>query len=391
VSPSAVVVCGGSDTAVTAAACLALAGHEVVLFEHPVIGAATVPLAEQWPVRVSGVGCAGASSGGVVRGGATGGCVFGSAAGSLTTIARVTDDPFAAFAPGNILLAFVPVSAQAAFGELLLPLMEPRHVFVLLPGSLGCLAYAHWLLQRGRRPESLPTFVESDMAPFVVRREAMDHVRVLATVTRLGIGAFPAERTASAEAVMAALFPGAWAYPHVLAVGLGALDTVLRPATGLLNVARVERAHGGEYLYEDGVTPGVAQVIEALDGERRAIAAAVGLQTPSVAEALATAGLGPVGDLWATINGSFALSQQQCPGSPQAAWLTQDVPFGLRTWVELAGGLNVGVPVARSLVALADTVTGIDSWRDGRSLEDLGIDGLSVAQLQRYLDTGSPE
>ena len=107
-----------------------------------------------------------------------------------------------------------------------------------------------------------------------------------------------------------------------------------------------------------------------------------------VADAFHAAGFGPRGDLWAAINGSRMLTQLKAPGSLQTRWLTEDVPYGLRTWAELGEHLGVAMPVARALVTLGDAVMGSDSWRGGRSLADLGLAGLTRAELADYLATG---
>jgi opine dehydrogenase len=84
------------------------------------------------------------------------------------------------------------------------------------------------------------------------------------------------------------------------------------------------------------------------------------------------------------------LTQLKAPGSLQTRWLSEDVPYGLRTWAELGQRFGVQMPVARALVALGDAVMGIDSWRSGRCLADLGIDQLDRQQLLTYVQTGTP-
>ena len=82
------------------------------------------------------------------------------------------------------------------------------------------------------------------------------------------------------------------------------------------------------------------------------------------------------------------LTQLRAPGSLETRWLSEDVPYGLRTWVELGERVGVATPVARALVTLADAVMGTDSWRDGRSLADLGLADVDLAGLDRLLREG---
>ena len=357
-----VVVLGAGNTGTSIAAKLSLEGHEVVLWEHEAYAASLAPLSPQRQVKLLGAGGEG-----------------------TLRLAGVTTDPAEALGAGDILLASVPSYAHAAFAESLAPHLTARHLLALLPGNLGSLAFARRLTGAGHRP----LLAESDTAPYVCRKTAPDTATIWGVVPAMGVGAFPAERTSEAIERLAPYFPGVQPYPHALAAGLGAMNPIVHPPGVLMNAGRVEYSRGEFYFYEEGVTPGVVRVIEALDAERRALGEAFGLTLLPVAEAFHAAGFGPQGDLWAAINGSRMLTQLRAPGSLQTRWLSEDVPFGLRTWVELGRAFGVLMPVAEALVTLADRVMGSDSWSGGRSLADLGIAGLDRPQLERYLRAGS--
>jgi opine dehydrogenase len=362
----AVVVLGGGNTAFSVAAKLALEGREVCLWEAPEQAASIEPIRERRRVRLTGVGGEG-----------------------LADIECVTTDAAAALARGRLLVAPVPSYAHRAFGTHLLPHLTDEHTLALTPGNLGSLALARWLAQRGKPPGSGgPLLAESDTAPYVCRKLAPDHAHIWGVVPAMGIGVFPAHRTGEALEALRACFPGIQPYPHALAAGLGAMNPVVHPAGVLMNAGRIEHSRGEFYFYEEGVTPGVVRTIEALDSERRSLGAALGVELLPVAEAFHAAGFGPKGDLWATINGSRMLTQLRAPGSLQTRWLSEDVPYGLRTWAELGERIGVAMPVARALVTLADTVMGVDSWQAGRSLQDLGIDRMGRDELLRYLEGG---
>jgi opine dehydrogenase len=365
---ASVVVVGGGCAALTLAGRLALDGHRVVLWEAPSAGDPILAPCERPQIKLNGAG-----------------------GEAVATLAAATCDPFEALAAGDVLLACTPPHEQSTFTDLLLPLIEPRHTLVLLPGNLVSLAHAKWLRDRGRGAGGLPTLVESDTAPVVGHMLEPDRVHMSAVVANPGFGVFPACRTDATMTVLRQLFPGARAYAHVVAAALAAPVPFLRAPALLMNAGAVERRRAGFSLFEDGFTPGVARVAEALDAERLALAAALGFDLPTAAEALHALGLGPLGDLWATVNGSFALTQAFESDSPCAEQLGADVTFCLRPWVELAKQLDVPAPICRSLLALYDAATGSARGDSGRSLDDLGIAGMTAAALGRFLDTGNGE
>lgn len=363
----AVVVLGGGNTAFSVAAKLALEGQRVVLWEAPGQEASIAPIQERRQIRLTGSGGEGTA-----------------------TLAAVTRDAGEALDTGDVLVAPVPSYAHAPFADALLPHLRAHHLLILTPGNLGSLALATRLRERGLPPgETGPILAESDTAPYVCRKLGPDHAHIWGVVPAMGIGVFPAGQTRRALAALEPLFPGSRPYPHALAAGLGAMNPIVHPPGVLMNAGRIEYSRGEFYFYEEGATPSVVRVIEALDAERRAIGHTLGLDLVPVAEAFHAAGFGPRGDLWGAINGSRMLTQLKAPGSLQTRWLSEDVPYGLRTWAELGRQVGVPTPVAESLIALADVVLGTDSWRDGRSLAHLGIAGLQGGALERYLAGGA--
>jgi opine dehydrogenase len=152
-----------------------------------------------------------------------------------------------------------------------------------------------------------------------------------------------------------------------------------------MNAGRVERSRGEFWFYEEGVTPSVARVIEALDAERLAVGRAFGLELMTAAEGFHAAGFGPEGDLWSVINGSRMLTSLRAPGSLDTRWLTEDVPFGIATWAELAGTVGVDTPLMNALIALTSAVVGFDCWTNRRTVAHLGIGEMSAEELLQYL------
>jgi opine dehydrogenase len=172
-------------------------------------------------------------------------------------------------------------------------------------------------------------------------------------------------------------------YGSVLECGLSAMNPVIHPAGVLMNAGRIERSRGEFYFYDEGVTPAVCAVVEALDRERLAVGAALGYALRPAAEAFAAAGFGPAGDLWATINGSRMLTQLRAPGAVNTRWLTEDVPYGLSSWASLGAALGVQTPVIDALICLANLAAGLPADTRERTVATLGLSGLTAAEMCR--------
>jgi opine dehydrogenase len=356
-----ITVLGGGNTAFSLAAKLTLDGWDVLLWEHPDFAHTLTPIERSLTIQLEGPVVSGAA-----------------------TLARVTTDPSEALAWSSLLVCSVPSYAHEAFIDQLVPHLRPGHVLALLPGNLGALAFAKAVREAGTTGVVI---AEADTAPYVCRKSGPDRAVIWGVVPRLGLGVFPASQTAEVLPVMQQAFPGAVAYEHVLAAGLSALNPIVHPPGVLMNAGRIERSRGEFYFYDEGVTPAVVNVIEALDAERRAIGDAFGLALTPVAEGFHAAGFGPRGDLWSVINGSRMLTALRAPGQIETRWLTEDVPFGLATWAELGRSVGVPTPIADALIALAAATLELDPAAY-RSLAALGLDGRTLDEMLAYVLLG---
>lgn len=357
-----VTVLGGGNTAFSLAANLSLAGFEVLLWEHPDFAASIAPIRSSLTIHLDGAARSGAAA-----------------------LAGVTTDPAEALAWSDILVCSVPSYAHQPFIDQLLPHLKSGHVLALLPGNLGSLAFARALDKAGTTGVIV---AEADTAPYVCRKTGSDRATIWGTVGALGIGVYPASQTDEVMPILRTFFPGARSYGHVLEAGLSAMNPVVHPPGVLMNAGRIERSRGEFWFYEEGVTPAVVRVIEALDAERLAIGRAYGLTLTPVAQAFHEAGFGPAGDLWSVINGSAMLTALRAPGSLQTRWISEDVPYGLVPWAQLGAAAGVETPVTDALITLTSMVASVDFRASGRTLDALDLQGRDNHQLEALLHLG---
>jgi opine dehydrogenase len=356
-------VLGGGNTAFAVAANLTLAGGRVTLGELPAFRSMIEPIQATRQITLDGVAHRGTAR-----------------------IHQVTTDFAEALAANDLVLLIVPAYAHKAFAEACAPHLSREHIVVLMPGTLGSLEFV--LVVRECGAPAGVVVAETDTAPYVCRKVSPTAAHVWGVVTRLGLGVFPAAQSERVRARLEPLFPGVTIYPHVLACGLAAMNPVVHPAGVLLNAGRIEYSRGDFYFYEEGVTPGVCRLIEAVDHERRAVARALGVDLRPVAEAFHAAGFGPDGDLWAAINGSRMLTQLRAPGVLDSRWLLEDVPYGLAAWALLGEQLDVLTPTMRGIVDLTSAMLGIDFRKAARTPRDLGIAALNRHELLAYVQHG---
>jgi opine dehydrogenase len=204
----------------------------------------------------------------------------------------------------------------------------------------------------------------------------------------VGLGVFPASKTAWAVELLGGVLDLEPA-KNVLECGFGSINPVIHPSGTVLNAGRIERSRGEFYVYEEGMTPSVARVIDLLDAERLAIAKTLGFTLMPLAEALSSAGLGPVGTTWQTLNGSQTLTFIKGPTSLKGRYLAEDIPYGLLTWASIADGLGIETPMMDAFVTMGFGLLGYGPERGSRDAADLGLAGLDVQAMLDYVESGT--
>jgi len=69
-------------------------------------------------------------------------------------------------------------------------------------------------------------------------------------------------------------------------------------------------------------------------------------------------------------------------------YIFEDVPYSLVPIAYIGHQYGVDTTCIHSIVNLANIVYATDFWRTGRTLERLGIEAMSVAELNHYMETG---
>jgi opine dehydrogenase len=85
----------------------------------------------------------------------------------------------------------------------------------------------------------------------------------------------------------------------------------------------------------------------------------------------------------------FATVSSKGPASANTRYISEDIPIGMVLWASLGDLLNIPAPTARCLIHISSVIHDVDYWQGGRTVEKLGLAGMSAAELQQYLMEGT--
>jgi opine dehydrogenase len=132
------------------------------------------------------------------------------------------------------------------------------------------------------------------------------------------------------------------------------------------------------------MSPGVLRAMGRLDEERQELCRVLGVNSKSLDEIYDEIGIGPIY--------RADISPMNEVGSKiyhmEDRFISEDVPYGLVPWSSLGKMFGVQTPGIDATIQLGSMIKGVDYFEEGLNVEGLGIAGLSLDELNRYLNKG---
>ena len=357
-----VAVLGGGNGAHTIAADLTLKGLSVNMFEMEQFASSMQQVFERGEIEMTGVAGRGKAK-----------------------LNLVTSDLGAAIRHVEVVFIVLPGFTISTYARLLAPHLAEDQIVVIMPGTLAALEFRQMLRASGNLKQI--TVAEVGGLPFATRLIGPGKVQTFHIRAVCALAALPGRMGTLVYEKIKGLYPFALK-KTVIETGLGHLTPLLHPAGCLLNAGRIERSHGEFYMYEEGMTPSVVRVIEALDEERIQIGKRLDIDLPTGVDIMVESAYGPRGTLWESLNGSAGLTPVKGPPSLENRYVTEDIPYGLVAWASMGDAVGVETPMMDALVALGGVIMGKDCRQEGRNLEKMGLAGMDLPQIKSFLENG---
>ena len=270
----------------------------------------------------------------------------------------------------DCILIAAPLNAHRKIMDALVPnLCRGMTIFVSSMASLSAL----YLYERALEAGCPITVASFGTTTLTARKESETTVRVMTKRGHLGISVLPRDATEKTLAVAQSLFGDVFfSDSNPLASALSNINPVAHAPLALFNWTRIERAeHWPQYHY---MTPDVASVISKLDGERRALALAFGLEVRTIETHFAQS-FGSTKSTLADIAAEMHSIRQGPPGpvSTQTRFISEDVPYGLLFSLALAPLVWLSMPTTRTIVDMASLISGKNLMDENDFIKLLGI------------------
>ena len=297
----------------------------------------------------------------------------------------ITKDPGEAFEryPDVIMITTQTLQHERVFG-IIASFLRAGTIVVLEPGNAGSLLLARYKLPKGI------SIAEATSSPVDVRIGQPGVVEVFFRNFRNPLGFFPLDKSDHPLLQLQMLYPNFYCLGHTLAAALHNPNLIVHTIGSLLSLPRIEYSKGDFWMYKEGFTESVWNVIEALDAEKMEVLRRLGADPIPYLE---IAKIRNAEDLSIDARAMFDIYCQT--GSPKGPfsinnrYIYEDVPKGLVLLESLGALVKCKTTTASMLIDLANAYTREDFRKTGSSLQRLGIAEQTVESLLDWLNSGS--
>ncbi len=300
---------------------------------------------------------------------------------------KITTKMEEAIAAAEIIMVVTPAVAHQYLAREISPFLKNGQRIVLNPGRTGgALEFYNVLKDNGCKADVIIS--EAQTFLYASRITGPAQVTVFGVKKRVAIAAFPSSRTRELVDDLFEVFPQFIPVENVLKTSLDNIGAVFHPAPTLLNMAWIETTAGKFTYYQQGITPSLAKILEEIDQERMEVAYALGIEPLSACDWLRMSYDVKGRNLYELIQSNYHYHDIGAPATIKHRYIFEDVPMSLVPISSLGKQFKIQTPTIDMIINLANIVYQTDFWQKGRTVDSLGLKGLSKSEILRLVNVG---
>ncbi|HSP46640.1 MAG TPA: NAD/NADP octopine/nopaline dehydrogenase family protein [Clostridiaceae bacterium] len=305
----------------------------------------------------------------------------------FATLDIVTTNMEEAIKGRDVLMVVVPANGHRFIAEQLAPYLVDNQMVVLNPGRTGgALEVLNIIRKLGCTADVV--ICEAQTLLYASRAINPAQTHIFRVKNSVPVAAIPAHRTPEVvKALRTALtqfIPG----DNVMKTSLDNIGAIFHPAVTLLNAARIESTNGDFDYYTEGITASVSLILEKMDQERVDVAESLGFRAMSAREWLYVAYDAAGRTLFEAMRNNRGYDGIKAPKTVFTRYISEDIPMSLVPISELGKLSNVPTPTIDSIILLGSILHGTDYRAEGRTVEKMGLQDMTLKQIRSFIING---
>jgi len=310
---------------------------------------------------------------------------------------KLTSDIDEAVKGVDVVFITVPSNVHTIFFNLLAPHLEDGQIVVIQTGNWGSFELEDIMWKKKILPHKDVKIAETNIAPYACRRFAYSKDRTKPWLVMHSAPGYHASGSQYLAAIPAKDTDGVLKVVHNMYPKLRRAESVIETSTRNFNLMHVpvmvcnagifESRKGDFYFWKEGVSPKVGRIFDAVDQERVDVIEHIGVGAKPL-----------LSYYWPKAKNWYNGLQTYYPATQTSyatkiwvegfgdqpfryRYLAEDVPCQMIPLVSLGDLLGVDTPTMDGLVQLASILSDIDYWKIGRSVDKMGLNGLTGKEI----------
>ena len=293
----------------------------------------------------------------------------------------------------DLIMVTVPATGHKYIADQCAPHIKDGQTIILNPGRcFGAIEFYNAINEyyKGKKAPDV-TIAETQTFIYASRRTKPRIVRILGVKNSVAVAAIPAKKTNAVVKLIEPLYPQFTPVQNVLHTSLSNIGGIFHVPITILNTSKIDSRQDFEY-YIDGVTEHIAAIIEDMDKERVAVAKAIGRDVISAKKWLLQTYNSKGTNLYEAIQNTHAYKGIESPDSINHRYIWEDIPTSLVPLSSLGKKLGVPTPLIDSFIYQAASALrkdlNIDFFKNGRTMEKLGLKDMSTEEITKFVEEG---
>lgn len=284
---------------------------------------------------------------------------------------NATSDLNLALAEPEIVIITPPAFSHRELAIRFRECLQTEPLIILSPGrTCGAIEFRHYYNQ-GNNPNK-PLITEAQTVIHTCRKLSEDLVHLYAiknAVYLSGLG------IVSNEEIYNKLPPDLkqnfQPADSMIQTSIGNVGMILHCAPLLLNSGRTEDQYSDYLYYHQGITPRIAEYLEAMDRERMRVALALDYEVESTSDWLGRSYRSPGNNLYEKIQNTHAYSEIFAPSTLKHRYIFEDIPYGLVPLEALGHMFDIDMSYTSLIIDLGSKLMNENFRENGRNLREI--------------------
>lgn len=299
---------------------------------------------------------------------------------SFQKLKLATRDVGKAFRGAEIVFVLTQSLQHESVSYLISPYLNGVKALAIIPGGMGSLYFRNKLSKE-------VIIAEGESTPFDARIVEPGLVNILFKNVRNALSFLPASDTNRGILLFSRILETyKYTRNNVIETALHNPNLIVHTIGTIMSASRIEYSKGEYWMYKEGFTNSIWNLIEILDDEKKKVIQAYGGVPISYLECCKFRNEEDLDKNSLEVFMNYAnFGSPKGPSSINNRYLIEDVPNGLCLLSSLAKIASVEVPLTESLITIASCLLKKEMRSEARTIEALGLSGLTIKQIIEYI------